>query len=149
MSKAEAYREAARKFVEMLPPQLGALITVVPGSGDFYSMEKDGGAHIDATIFVPHEAVPPTPKHPHPTIAIHCANCGSTDVSRDGTVLWDDDAQKWMDVGAVFDNGTCDDCGEETLMEVDQPFTCVQHRNGASPDDACRTHRHCVTGGES
>jgi hypothetical protein len=55
--------------------------------------------------------------HSNPAlIAIHCRHCKGGDVLRDAFAEWDVELQKWA-LGAVFDQGYCQDCdGEATLV---------------------------------
>lgn len=50
-------------------------------------------------------------------ITIKCAECGGSNVMRDAWAVWDDEEQDWI-LGAVMDEGYCEDCdGEATLTE--------------------------------
>jgi hypothetical protein len=54
------------------------------------------------------------------TLAMHCNQCGSTEVLGDAYAFWDEDSQQWSLNGEVFDKGaSCDgECGgEETRIE--------------------------------
>lgn len=52
-------------------------------------------------------------------IKIICSECSSENVRRDAWAEWDSAAQDWV-LGAVFDQGYCEDCGGEAeLYEVD------------------------------
>jgi hypothetical protein len=56
-----------------------------------------------------------------PRIDIVCRDCGGNNVCRDAWAVWDIDKQDWV-LGAVFDDGHCDDCeGEARLEEVELP----------------------------
>jgi hypothetical protein len=47
-----------------------------------------------------------------------CPYCGSEDVSKDATVRWDIDEQRWG-VSGIFDNAHCDGCDTE-LKQISQ-----------------------------
>jgi len=49
-------------------------------------------------------------------IEIVCSHCGSRSVLRDAYAAWNVDSQNW-ELSAVFDQGTCDDCGCERMLE--------------------------------
>ena len=38
-----------------------------------------------------------------------CINCGSTHISKDAWVYWDEDKQEWM-INDIFDDIYCFDC---------------------------------------
>lgn len=42
-----------------------------------------------------------------------CKRCGSTDLSRDASAIWDSDAQQW-DLCAIYDSTTCEACTAES-----------------------------------
>lgn len=48
-------------------------------------------------------------------IKIICSDCGSEDVRRDAFAEWDVETQKWT-LGPVFDQGFCDNCGQEVIL---------------------------------
>lgn len=48
-----------------------------------------------------------------PPVFMVCGKCGSMHVRRDGDTMWDAERQEW-DLAALFDSGSCDDCGGET-----------------------------------
>lgn len=54
-------------------------------------------------------------------IAIRCARCGSSDVSRDAWGDWDVGAQDWV-LRTVFDHAHCHDCEDETSL-IEVPLT--------------------------
>lgn len=47
-----------------------------------------------------------------------CAKCGSENVMRDAYAVWNFDTQDW-ELGAVFDQGYCDDCARTGNSETD------------------------------
>lgn len=49
-------------------------------------------------------------------IKIVCEECRSENVSRDATAHWNIDNQEW-ELAGIQDQGTCEDCGEERLLE--------------------------------
>jgi len=49
-------------------------------------------------------------------ITIVCRECGSDNVMRDAWAVWSVDAQEW-ELGTVFDQGFCDDCGGEASLD--------------------------------
>jgi hypothetical protein len=53
-------------------------------------------------------------------IKIVCADCGSDNVRRNADVAWNVETQEWDQIAAVFDNGSCEDCGnsDASLEEV-------------------------------
>lgn len=53
-------------------------------------------------------------------ITIVCAECGSTDVSRDAWADWDTTTQEWV-LGTVFDDAYCHACAGEARLE-EQPL---------------------------
>lgn len=55
---------------------------------------------------------------PTKRMKVVCSRCGGDNVMRDAWAVWDTENQDW-ELGAVFDQGFCDDCdGEATLKEV-------------------------------
>jgi|GEM_PF-2248682 len=57
-------------------------------------------------------AAPPPPLVRHRSsrrINIICRDCGGNNVCRDAWAVWDIGEQDWV-LGAVFDDGHCDDC---------------------------------------
>ena len=52
-------------------------------------------------------------------IRIVCRECGSDDVRRDANAIWCVDAQEWELCG-VFDQGTCEACGGEALLDEEE-----------------------------
>lgn len=60
----------------------------------------------------------------HP-LKMRCENCGSEEVTRDGTLAWSVDEQRWEAAGA-FDTFGCNSCGteakqvEEVKLEGDE-----------------------------
>jgi hypothetical protein len=54
-------------------------------------------------------------------IDIICRDCGGNNVCRDAWAVWEIDEQDWV-LGAVFDDGHCDDCQcSARLEEVELP----------------------------
>ncbi len=53
-------------------------------------------------------------------IQIMCADCGSTNVSRDAWASWHEVRQAWV-LGAVFDDGHCHRC-ERAVSLVEEPL---------------------------
>lgn len=52
-------------------------------------------------------------------ISIRCGTCGGSNVMRDAWAVWSDEAQDW-ELGAVFDDGACEDCGGQArLVEIE------------------------------
>jgi len=49
-------------------------------------------------------------------IKIVCSECGSDDVRRDANASWNIEKQEW-ELCAVYDNGTCEACGEERTLD--------------------------------
>jgi hypothetical protein len=49
-------------------------------------------------------------------IDITCNHCGSRNVTRDATVFWSVENQRW-EPAAIFDNADCDDCGGECRLD--------------------------------
>ena len=49
-------------------------------------------------------------------VFIVCRDCGSQDVRRDAWAEWDAERQQWF-LGALFDQGYCEACGEEATLE--------------------------------
>jgi hypothetical protein len=69
----------------------------------------------------PSPPAPPVRQRSAPLIDIVCGECGGNNVCRDAWAVWDLDEQDWV-LGAVFDDGHCDDCGGEArLEEVELP----------------------------
>lgn len=53
-------------------------------------------------------------------IYMRCAECGSSEVSRDAAVRWNYEEQKW-EAQDPYDDAYCDKCGEEVdLMESEE-----------------------------
>jgi hypothetical protein len=48
-------------------------------------------------------------------VIVVCAHCGSDNVTRDGLLEWDTDAQQWVKRGEL-DNTDCEECGGETSL---------------------------------
>lgn len=48
-----------------------------------------------------------------------CPDCGSTDVSRDATARWDEEAQAW-EISGLHDGFYCDACDSELKDLEDQ-----------------------------
>lgn len=49
-------------------------------------------------------------------IKIICGTCGGANVRRDADAAWNTETQSW-ELAGVYDNATCEDCGEETRLE--------------------------------
>jgi hypothetical protein len=49
-------------------------------------------------------------------IRIICGECGGTNVRRDAWAEWDERHQRWV-LGSVFDQGFCEDCGDERSLD--------------------------------
>lgn len=43
---------------------------------------------------------------------IHCSICDGTEINRDATAKWNEEAQEW-EMSCTFDSFYCDDCGHE------------------------------------
>ena len=91
----------------------GAAATVVAVSG----AGATTAASPDETV-APAAAPPPRPvRHrSSPRIDIICRDCGGNNVCRDAWAVWDTDEQDWV-LGAVFDDGHCEDCECEARLE--------------------------------
>lgn len=50
------------------------------------------------------------------SVTIVCGSCGSDDVTRDATVRWDIERQRW-ELSNVLDNGDCNACSGHNLEE--------------------------------
>ena len=48
----------------------------------------------------------------------HCPYCGSANVVRDAAAEWSDEENQWV-LRVVYDEGSCDDCGEGGIDEFD------------------------------
>jgi len=48
-----------------------------------------------------------------------CAKCGSDDVRRDADAAWNPETRKW-ELCATYDNATCEACGGETTLVLEQ-----------------------------
>ena len=46
-------------------------------------------------------------------VKLVCPYCGSESLVRDGPLYWDSEEQEWVSSGTVYDDITCNDCGEE------------------------------------
>ena len=60
---------------------------------------------------------PMRPEKVKPKVRMKCRTCGSEDVARDASVVWDSDAQKWIR-DELFDKYYCYKCeGETSIVE--------------------------------
>ncbi|RIA46212.1 hypothetical protein DFR49_0745 [Hephaestia caeni] len=72
---------------------------------------------------------------PHPAFEPVCKRCGSTDLSRDASAVWDIDGQRWNLCG-VYDSTTCQACTSESDDLCDwRPLVSV-NRQPPTSDDA-------------
>ena len=96
----------------------GAAATVIAVSGAGAATTGSEGATPGAA------AAPPAPlvrRQSARRIDIICRDCGGNNVCRDAWAVWDIDEQDWV-LGAVFDDGHCDDCEcGARLEEVELP----------------------------
>ena len=51
-----------------------------------------------------------------------CKYCGSANIARDASAVWDIATQDW-EIRCVYDNTTCDDCGEDANFCDERPLT--------------------------
>jgi hypothetical protein len=51
-----------------------------------------------------------------PRITIICADCGSSDVTRDATASWSNELQDW-ELCSVMDQGYCNECDTESALD--------------------------------
>jgi hypothetical protein len=63
-------------------------------------------------------------------VRIKCADCGTTDVTRDAWAAWDEVAQAWV-LGAIFDDGFCHRCEREASLAEEPVLTVIA--GGAGP----------------
>lgn len=47
----------------------------------------------------------------------YCRTCGSTNISRDASVVWNKLNQSW-EIKTIYDNASCEDCGGDTKLET-------------------------------
>lgn len=45
-------------------------------------------------------------------VKLVCPYCGSDDIIRDGPLTWDIEAQGWKSCGDMYDDMSCEACGE-------------------------------------
>jgi hypothetical protein len=96
----------------------GAAATVVAVSG---AGAAAAGSPCESPAAVAAPPPPPVRQPPSRRIDIICRDCGGNNVCRDAWAVWDLDKQDWV-LGAVFDDGHCEDCEcGARLEEVELP----------------------------
>jgi hypothetical protein len=70
-------------------------------------------------------------------IRIICSECGGANVRRDAWAEWNEQHQRW-ELGTVFDQGFCEDCGVEVTLD-EQPLP----REGVTTSTTGDLHEGC------
>ena len=81
-----------------------ATVVAVSGAGSTRTGSSDG-----TVAPAPAPSPPAVRPRSSPRIDIICRDCGGNNVCRDAWAVWDIDEQDWV-LGAVFDDGHCEDC---------------------------------------